>query len=183
MIRPGEVSYQFSSVHDTPAAPPGIVAEWQVSEPFAPTDGLGTGLRDRVAAEDGWRTVPAEPSGLLVLDQYVKRAPEGQPSVVLARVVVNAETEGTRIFHVGYSDVATVFLNGTPLFTGDAHYSFDNPRQEGLIALTQGALHLPLHKGRNVIVVAVADVFGGWGVMGQFEDMGGLAVESGSGSR
>ena len=61
---------------------------------------------------------------------------------------------------------------------GDAHYSFDAPRQEGLIDLSQAALYLPLHRGRNELVIALPVVFGGWGLMGQFEDVAGLTVSA-----
>jgi hypothetical protein len=35
-------------------------------------------------------------------------------------------------FDLGFSDVATVFVNGLQVFRGDASYSFDRPRREGI---------------------------------------------------
>jgi len=95
---------------------------------------------------------------------------------VLARVAVDSAADAVREFRFGYSDEVTVFLNGRPIYSGDAHYSHDNPRQEGLIGLWQGSVYLPLKKGRNEIVLAVSDVFGGWGWMGQFVETEGLRV-------
>jgi hypothetical protein len=175
VIRPGVVPFDFSKVRDEEPSPPGVVTRWDVSGLF-----VAKAIQVHSLAEAGdrvtWTRVEAEPSGLLVLDRWVARAPQGQWSAALARVVVTSTEAGTRAFHFGYSDEVTVFLNGVPLFTGDAHYSFDNPRQEGLIGLTQGTVYLPLHTGRNELVLAVSDVFGGWGVMGRFENMLGLTV-------
>ena len=89
---------------------------------------------------------------------------------------VRAATAGLRRFDLGFSDVATVFLNGRPLFRSDAHYSYDNPRQEGLIHYGQATVYLPLEKGDNDLAVLVSDDFGGWGLMGRFPDTAGLEV-------
>jgi hypothetical protein len=89
---------------------------------------------------------------------------------------VRAEAGGLRRLDLGFSDVATVFLNGRPLVRADAHYSYDNPRQEGLIHFGQATLFLPLAKGDNELAVLVADAFGGWGLMGRFTDNSGLEI-------
>ncbi|HEY7575313.1 MAG TPA: hypothetical protein VIB08_09140 [Thermoanaerobaculia bacterium] len=171
--RPGEIPYTFPSVPvETPA--PGVVREWQIGAPFVPKEGAITELPAASAA--GWKSVPAEPSGLVGLDRWVVRPAKERRPAVLARIAVDAETEGIRRFQIGYSDEVTVFLDGHPIFSGDAHYSFDAPRQEGLIGLSQATLYLPLRRGRNEIVLAVADVFGGWGLMGRFEDTAGLTI-------
>jgi hypothetical protein len=83
-----------------------------------------------------------------------------------------------RAFDLGFSDRVTVFLNGRPLFSGDASYSFDAPRRDGLIGYDQARLYLPLEKGDNELALAVADSFGGWGPMGRFPEPAGLEVEA-----
>ena len=102
-------------------------------------------------------------------------APDSE-AAALARVRVRADTAGLRRLDLGFSDVATVFLNGRPLFRCDAHYSYDNPRQEGLIHYGQATVFLPLEKGDNDLAVLVSDDFGGWGLMGRFADTTGLEV-------
>ncbi|HYC33917.1 MAG TPA: hypothetical protein VEB59_16620, partial [Gemmatimonadales bacterium] len=72
----------------------------------------------------------------------------------------------------------TVFLGRRPVFAGDAHYSFDRPRQEGLIGLTQATLWLPLARGDNELLFAVTDEFGGWGLMARLDPAGGARVVS-----
>ena len=71
----------------------------------------------------------------------------------------------------------SVFLNGQILFSGDQRYIFNFPRQEGVIHLDQASVYLPLRKGENEVRLVVSEVFGGWGLMAQFEDPAGLVVE------
>jgi hypothetical protein len=153
---------------------PGTIRSWSVSNAVTP-------LASQVPqppAGDGWRTVAVEPEGLLALDRHVTRPKGARLATAAARVQVTAPEAATRVFELGFSDIATVFLNGRPVFTGDATYSFDAPRRDGLIGFDQARLYLPLVKGRNELVVVVSDVFGGWGLMGRFPDAAGLGIEA-----
>ena len=51
------------------------------------------------------------------------------------------------------------------------------PRQEGLIHLDQASVYLPLKEGENDVQLVVSEVFGGWGLMAQFDDPTGLVIE------
>jgi hypothetical protein len=115
-----------------------------------------------------FKTIDTEPNGLLELHRHVKVAEGARISAAVARVNVRASEAGTYTFDLGFSDIATVFVNGTPVFRGDASYSFDRPRREGLIGYDQARLYLPLRAGDNDVAVLVSDSFGGWGIMGRF---------------
>ena len=172
VLRPGVVDFDFSKAPPRKVEPAaGLIQRWELSDPFLPARGAIQAL----PSAKGWRTVPTLPNGLVVFERYLKRS-EDERAAALARVVVDAPADEVRPFRFGYSDEVTVFLNGKPLFSGDAHYSHDNPRQEGLIGLFQGMVYLPLKKGRNELILAIAEVFGGWGVMGQFPEAEGLKV-------
>ncbi len=171
VLRPGHVPYDFSksTTHENPPAT-GVVPEWEISETFVPAKGPVRALPEDTL-RGKWQRVRAEPSGLVVLEKFVRLpdAKEVERPAVLARLIVDSPADAVRRFDFGFSDEVTVFLNGKPLFSGDARYSHDNPRQEGLIGFWQGTLYLPLRKGRNELVLSLAEVFGGWGVMGRFE--------------
>jgi len=126
-------------------------------------------------AVSGWKKIEAERSGLLVLLRHIARPERGKRATVLAKQTFTATSAARVPFHLGYSDEVTVFLNGAPLFSADDSYSFDRPRREGLIGLDQATVFLPLRAGENELVLAVTDVFGGWGVMGRI-DSNALAV-------
>jgi len=173
VLRPGDVPFDFSTASIVERRPAGVVERWGVS-PFPPS------AQERVVrvlpAVSAWQTLPAEPSGLLVAERYLKRPEHGARAGALARVFVDSASARVAEFRFGYSDEVTVFLDGKPLFSGDASYSVDDPRQEGLVGLHQGLVYLRLHPGRNELVLAVTDSFGGWGWIGQLADSTGLRI-------
>jgi len=172
VLRPGEIPFDFAQSPAPPETePPGVVRRWEVSEPLVPAEGP---IRTIPASAAGWKTIAAEASGLLAADRWVKR--DAKRPAVLARIEVESAADAVKELQLGYSDEVTVFLNGRPLFSGDARYSHDNPRQEGLIGPWQATVYLPLRRGRNEVVLAVADAFGGWGWMGQIADRTGLKI-------
>jgi hypothetical protein len=124
------------------------------------------------------KRVDASPDGLVELHQVVTIPKGSRAAAVLARVHVTAADAGVRVFDLGFSDIATVYLNGRPVFRGDATYAFDNPRREGLVGYDQARLYLPLVAGDNELAIVVSDVFGGWALMGRFESLEGLQVDA-----
>lgn len=176
-VRPGVFAADLSAlpVPEAPSPGPGVVKAWAVTKalPAAPTEGLPT-----LPALQGLATVEADPGGLVPLHRHVTVPAGARETAAAARVVVRAASAGVRAFDLGWSDRAVVFLNGEPLFAGEASYSFDRPRREGLVGFDQGRLFLPLKAGDNELVVVVSDGFGGMGLMGRFADPAGLAVEA-----
>ena len=62
----------------------------------------------------------------------------------------------------------TIFLNGRPLYTGRNGYQARYPSSLGLMTLDD-AVYLPLRAGDNELLLAVAEVFGGWGITARLE--------------
>ncbi len=150
-----------------PLRPRGLVTEWEISQSFLATDVDA----DVYPAGDlleslEWTTVAAEPSGLVNLSRHVRRSANGETDVVFARLFLEADQEEVRRFSFGYSDYATVYLNGTPVFSGNSSYLSRSPDYAGIVGL-EDLLHLPLRAGRNELLLAVLENFGGWAVMGQ----------------
>ena len=175
VVRPGFVAYDFSKRPPPAAAPPGSISRWSVSPSFEPPPGP---LRALPKPAGEWGRLDADPAGRVLLFRDRARLKPRQRVAVLSRVTLQAASDGERRLNVGFSDEVTVFLDGRPLFSGDAIYRFDNPRQEGLITLSQATVYLPLRKGPNELVLAVADVFGGWGFAAQLDGEGvSVAVE------
>jgi hypothetical protein len=76
-----------------------------------------------------------------------------------------------------YSDEFTVFLNGQPLFTGRGAYRYRAPGFLGVMDVEDGSVYLNLKKGRNEIVLVVAEYFGGWGFICRIDDPQGIKLE------
>ena len=175
VIRPDAADFDFPPppAGETPA---GVVRQWRVSPAFAPPPDAVAEIPAGVLEAEGWQTLDADPSGLVVIGRDVARPDGARRAAVAARLVVRAAEAAKRRFDFGYSDEVSVFFNGELLFSADDRYSFNFPRRQGLITFDQGTLYLPLEKGDNDLVLVVTDVFGGWGVMGRFPDGEGLEV-------
>jgi hypothetical protein len=175
-VTAGPPAFDFASAEAPPLAEEkGRVRAWSVAGPIPepPADGVP----DPPTAGLAFREVEADPTGLVELHRHV-RVPAGTTqATAVARIRVTAERAGPRVFDLGWSDRATVFVNGRGIFRGEASYSFAG-RREGLIGYDQARLYLPLSAGANEVVVVVSDSFGGMGIMGRFPDGGGLVVEA-----
>jgi hypothetical protein len=175
VVRPGVLAYDFSTRQES-APPAGLVLRWEIGDAFqtpAERAALPSGL-----AATAWRAVDAEPNGTLMLGRYLE-APAGARSWSAAvRLRLRSDRAQTVPLELGYSDAVTAFLNGLPLFSGDARYSYDNPRQEGVIGLWQATVYLPLRAGSNELVFVVSDAFGGWGLMGRLAPGSPVTIES-----
>jgi hypothetical protein len=175
-VRSGEVAFDWPAP-EAPPEVPGVVRSWAVSHSFEPADSIATSLPSAETLGDLQR-VDAERGGLVELHRHVKLPDGSRAAAAVAGLHLKAQREGVYALDLGFSDTATVFLNGRPLFHGDARYSFDRPRRDGLIGFDQARLFLPLRAGDNELRIVVADYFGGWGLMGRFPDATGLVVEA-----
>jgi len=175
VLRPGVVPYDFGPEPAPRAPEPGLITRWQVSPPFVPPAGPVTRLPDSLlAAKASWPSFPVEPNGVLVIGRHLARP--AARSAAIARLMLRSDAERSQRLYLGYSDQVTVYLNGRPLFGGDARYSFDEPRQEGLIGRSQATIWLPLEQGDNEVLLAVADGFGGWGLIGLLDPLDGAQL-------
>ena len=178
VVKPDVVDYDFSRVVEKKEpALPGLITQYRFSPAFAPADGPLRAIPTTLGDPKTWPVVTSLPSGLVVIGSAV-RIPDGLRRVgTVASFHVRAEQAGVKRLRLGFSDEVSAFLNGQLLFSGDQRYFFNFPRQEGLIHLDQASLYLPLKQGDNEIRLAISEVFGGWGVMAQFEDPTGLVIE------
>jgi len=151
-----------------PPAAPGAIRRWELSPAAAadraPVESLPAAARGPRA---DWVVTEAEPNGLLNIARY--RAKVAPRSVVFARTVLRAERDEVRRLVFGYSDDVTVFLNGRPLFAARNGFRARYPSSAGLVT-PDDALFLPLRRGDNELVFAVAEEFGGWGLLTRLGD-------------
>lgn len=124
--------------------------------------------------------VCAEASGLVAFDRHVERAAEGI-SAVAAGLSIRAAEPGRIRLDLGFSDDASVFVNGELVYTGKYGFSHNFPRRQGLITLEQASLRLPVRAGENRLIVVVSETYGGWGVMGRIPERQGVEVSPLSG--
>jgi hypothetical protein len=172
--------------------PAGIVPRWELSESFDVSrkdmETLPSPSEIRMMK---WQQVSVEDPGMVVIDRYRKspsvvplfRLPSDRTGrregrkIVFARTVVHSDRDQKKKMSFGYSDEATVFLNSEPLFTGKSAFRFRDPGFLGVMNVEDDAVYLDLRKGRNEIMLAVAEYFGGWGFICRIDDMQGIKFE------
>ena len=142
---------------------------WAVSDPF-PEDELDLGTLE----EHSWTILGAEPSGLADLARVNGL---DDRDTVFARATIVSERAQTKRLDFGFSDRVTVFVNGQPLFSGSDGYRSRDYRFLGSIGWWD-SVYLPLRPGRNDLVLAVSEDFGGWGVQAKLADLDGCSVEA-----
>ena len=146
----------------------GTVAKWQVSDAFDGNMLSGVSQLSATHTEGRiWTSLGAEESGVTNLAQ-VQGLAQGK-NTVFARVVLSAGEQATKKLSFGYSDAASVYLNGTLIYSGDNLYQSRDYRYLGTIGLFDNIV-LPLKVGDNELWIAVTESFGGWGVQACIND-------------
>jgi hypothetical protein len=162
-------AYQFpDSGVATPAAEEGVIQDWLISEAFdGKTLSGAAGLTTKKATDHTWTPLAAERTGITNLSS-VHGLNEGADTVY-ARHVVSGEKGEQKLFTFGYSDRASVYLNGILIYKGNNGYMTRDYRYLGTIGMFDSVV-LPLKKGDNELWIAVTEAFGGWGIMGKVTD-------------
>jgi len=155
---------------------PGALTEWEISDVFDAMD--QDPARPPGLHSVRWERVRAETPGMVVVNRYLLSPnvlpPDREERIqgrrtggkfVLARTTIPSDRDEVRKLKLGYSDEVVVFLNGTPVFSGNNAWSFRQPKFLGLLDPESDAVYLPLKKGRNELVLAVTEYFGGWGFL------------------
>ena len=152
----------------------GTVLEWQVSDTF--DSALVDDTFELTAVHTGgrsWTSLDAAPTGIANLARVAQLA-EGSDTV-FTRLAVIADEAATKALHLGYSDKAKVFVNGKLVYGGDNTYMTRDYRYLGTIGLFD-TVAVPLQAGVNEIWMAVTEAFGGWGILGRFDNLEGIRL-------
>ncbi|MBZ2187135.1 MAG: DUF1080 domain-containing protein [Bryobacter sp.] len=161
---------------DTTAADRRLVRKWEMSE----VKDLGASREVEAADLPGagatWQPIEAERGGLVNLTRRLGQ-PAGRP-VVWVRTTIESDVEQVKRAALGWNDEVWIFVNGRLVYTGKNLYRKPELRKEpeGRCALGNGDVDLPLRKGRNEIVVAVAKEIFGWGLVLQLADEKGVKL-------
>jgi sugar lactone lactonase YvrE len=118
--------------------------------------------QDMLAQAD-WKEVTSELTGLVNVSRYTAKGPV-VPGIVLARTTIQADEEKRMELQFGYSDQVSIFLNGRLLFHASNVFQSRDPFFQGRVGLFD-AVYLPLKKGRNELLLLLAESMGGWGFM------------------
>lgn len=153
----------------------GVIQRWQISDKF-----LETRLEhpDQLAAlidERQWpHSVEIEENNAANISWAVSRRQQ-EGDTVFARLTIDAAFDQVKLFEFGYSDRVVAILNSKPIYRGTNKWRSRDYRYLGTIGFFD-AIYLDLKEGRNALLLAVSEDFGGWGVTGRFADSKGIKI-------
>jgi hypothetical protein len=155
---------------------PNIISKWQLSSQYKIKDfsEIGTYPENKLTEIGRWLMPDVEISGLINISKYLVRK-EGNPDCAILKTYLVSDTDKIVRMNFGYSDAAAIFLNRQPIFLGNSAYRSRNEAYGGWISYND-AIYLNLNKGRNEVLVVVAEVFGGWGFQAKLEDIQSISM-------
>ena len=159
--------------------PPGMISNWELSQAVS-AETVTPGTLPKLASMT-WQKITAEPTGLVLINRYRVAPVASVPvdpvthqanvdsvmggrvrgsQVVFARTTIDSPRDETRRLQFSYSNGATIYINGQPLYFGMNAQGL----RDGLGIMTPlgDAVYLPLKRGHNDLVIAVTEYSGGW---------------------
>ncbi len=155
----------------------GAIAEWEVSDKFE--EKLLDDVNALPSLIDGckWgQKIVLEEGVAANISRKVELGDDTPGNTVFAKLTITANKDEIRLFEFGYSDRAVVVLNGQPIYKGTNGFRTRDYRYLGTIGLFD-AVYLNLKKGKNTLLLAISEDFGGWLVTGRFANAQGLKIE------
>lgn len=155
----------------------GLVQSWEISDMFDeamlndPTK-LAPVLRERK-----WQGKVTVEEGTAANISRIQNLRDGSSgNTVLAKITIQSNKDQIKLFEFGYSDRVVAILNGKAIYWGNNRWRSRDYRYLGTIGLFDG-IYLDLKKGKNELVMAVSEDFGGWLITGKFKNSEGVKVK------
>lgn len=154
--------------------PANSIMQWTVSNPFKEDVLKDKNILDAAFINKlSWKKLATENGGFANL---ARLSPVTDSNTVVARITIVSDKDQLKQLDFGYSDRVKVFCNGQAIYSGNNFFRTRDYRYLGTIGYFE-SLYLPLKKGENTIMLAVSETFGGWGVMGKWENMDGIQLK------
>jgi hypothetical protein len=176
------LTYRETAVKEAPLkiltpANPRAIRKWSIS-PVAPFH------YDQVTHPDfavlrslKWKEGETERDGLLNINRFARKRIFGKfkdnsEEVVWLRYDWEEPASGVKPLSFEFTNRCFVYINEQKVFAGNNSFRLKGPLDRGSIDKQAKAnvIYLPVKKGRNSLMVAVAGVANGWGFLGAFED-------------
>jgi hypothetical protein len=154
--------------------PANSIMQWQVSNSFKEDVLKDKNMLDASLVNKlSWKKLSIENGGFANL---ARLSPVTDSNTVIAKITIASDKDQVKKLDIGYSDRVKAFCNGQAIYSGNNSFRTRDYRYLGTIGYFD-TIYLPLKKGENIIMLAVSETFGGWGVMGKWENMEGIQVK------
>ena len=154
-----------------------LIQEWEISDKFEESQLNHPENFASLIDSRKWQGKITVEEGVAANISRQQDLRDGNPgNTVFAKVVIDSKKEQLAFLEFGYSDRALVILNGQPLYRGTNRWRSRDYRYLGTIGLFDGT-YLNLKKGKNVLLIAISEDFGGWLVTGRIRDTQGNFIQ------
>ncbi len=152
-----------------------VIQEWEISDVFSEEmlsepNNLGAAIRERK-----WNGKIKVEEGTAANIARIRKLEGASRNTVLAKITIHSKVDQVKLFEFGYSDRVVAILNGEPIYWGTNRWRSRDYRYLGTVGLFDG-IYLNLKKGKNELLMAVSEDFGGWLITGRFKDQSGLSI-------
>jgi sugar lactone lactonase YvrE len=146
--------------------PLGLITNWEISQVFKANeiDFENTPSMQGIK-EIQWKKIESLPNGIVDISRYFSRM-GADADCIFAKTEIECVKDEMKQFAFGYSDMISIFVNGKIIFSANSAYRQRDPSFLGIIGLND-YIYLPLKKGKNELLICIAELSGGWGFIFQ----------------
>ncbi len=156
---------------------PDLIPEWEISDMFEEQLLDDVNQLSPVFANRTWQGRISVEEGTAANIARIQKLRDGTPgNTVFAKIIIHSDSDQIKLFEFGYSDRVVAFLNKQPIYWGNNKWRSRDYRYLGTIGLFDG-IYLNLKEGRNELLMAVSEDFGGWLITGRFQNQNGIRIE------
>ncbi len=164
----------FSPVARTPMK--NLIQTWEISDKFEEKLLDNPSKLTKVITARKWiGKIEVEEGTAANIARRIQLRDKTPGNTVFAKVTITTQQAITKKLDFGYSDRTVVILNGKPIYRGTNGYRTRDYRYLGTVGLFD-SVYLNLNKGKNTLLLAVSEDFGGWLVTGKIEDQNGIKI-------
>lgn len=153
-----------------------LISNWEVSEVFAEKELENLKNLKTLISNRKWKGKITVEEGTAANISRKIQLQGREANTVFARIIIHSDKNQQKLFHFGYSDRVVAILNGKAIYKGTNRWRSRDYRYLGTVGLFDG-IYLNLKKGKNELLMAVSEDFGGWLITGKFEDSKGIQIK------
>lgn len=179
VVKPGETEgLSPREESDLTDHDPRYIRKWLISQPTTTAKKLEFSYGNYPTKETKWDTIRAERRGLINITRMFGGVPPPTRRLVWLKANIHSDTAQLRKMHLGLSDEVWIFINGKYLFADKNLYGAALRKEpNGRCALENTSFNLPLIKGDNELMIAVANDIYGWGIIALIDVMDDIKLE------
>ena len=124
-----------------------------------------------------WSPIKAESRGIINLSRIYGHKENDARRGAWLKTTIESDRDRDEILHFGFSDEIWVFINGQILYVDKNYFGTPEQKDRGRCTIENATIKLPLRKGKNEILIALANYFYGWGIIARLDDTDGIEIE------